>query len=215
MNIIMLEPPGAGKGTQSKMIADKFGIPHISTGDIFRKAIKEKTPLGEKAVNYLEKGLLVPDEIVVGIVENRLKESDCSNGFVLDGFPRTMDQVKGLQDFMENANIKLDYVVNINVDKQALIERFTGRRMCQSCGATFHIKYNPPKTQDICDKCGSNLIIRKDDEIETVEKRLEVYEESTAPLIDFYKSENLLLDIDGSKHIDDVFQDIHSRLRGE
>lgn len=215
MKVIMLGPPGAGKGTQSKRIAEKFNIPHISTGDIFRKAIKEKTPLGEKAVDYLEKGLLVPDEIVVGIVEERLKESDCSKGFVLDGFPRTMDQVKGLEDFMANSGIKLDYVVNIQVDQEALIERFTGRRMCQNCGATFHINYNPPKTQGTCDKCGADLIIRKDDQIETVKKRLEVYDESTAPLIDFYKSKNLLVDIDGSKPIDDVFGDIDSRLRGE
>jgi adenylate kinase len=211
----MLGPPGAGKGTQSKMIAEKFGVPHISTGDIFRKAIREKTPLGEKAGEYLDKGLLVPDVIVQQIVEERLNLPDCEKGFVLDGFPRTMEQVQSLCKYMDNKGIKLDYVVNIDVDKEKLIERFTGRRMCQSCGASYHIAYNPPKAADICDKCGGKLIIRRDDQIETVKKRLEVYEESTAPLIDFYKEQDVLVDIDGSKSIDEVFQDITNRLRGE
>lgn len=210
----MLGPPGAGKGTQSKRIAEEFKVPHISTGDIFRKAIKEKTPMGEKAGEYLEKGLLVPDEVVVGIVEERLGQPDCVKGFILDGFPRTMYQVESLSEYMDNLGIKLDYVVNIRVCHEELIGRFTGRRMCQSCGATFHISYNPPQTQGICDKCGANLIIRQDDQMETVKKRLEVYDSSTAPLIDFYTDKHLLIDVDGSKPIDDVFQDIINRLRG-
>jgi len=215
LKIIILGPPGAGKGTQSKMIAEKENIPHISTGDIFRKAIKEKTPLGEKAEGYLAKGLLVPDEIVIGIVEERLKQPDCNKGFVLDGFPRTIEQAKGLDSFMVEAKIKLDQVVNIYVDPDELIKRFTGRRMCQNCSATFHMCYNPPKVEGTCDKCGAKLIQREDDQIETVKKRLEVYDESTAPLIDFYKEKNILTDVDGSKPIDEVFRDIISRLRGE
>jgi len=210
----MLGPPGAGKGTQAKKIAEEFKIPHISTGEILRKAVQDNTPLGKKASEYLDKGLLVPDEIVEGIVRSRLKMHDCAAGFLLDGFPRTVRQAENLDEFLKEENVNLDIVINIQVEQRLLIERFTGRRTCQKCGATFHIKFSPPKTPGICDKCGEKLIVRKDDDIETVKKRLEVYETTTAPLVDYYARRKLLVNVDGSKPIDDVFEDIKKVLEG-
>ena len=214
MRIVMLGPPGAGKGTQAKKIAEEFKIPHISTGEILRKAVQDNTPLGKKASEYLDKGLLVPDEIVEGIVRSRLKMHDCAAGFLLDGFPRTVRQAENLDEFLKEENVNLDIVINIQVEQRLLIERFTGRRTCQKCGATFHIKFSPPKTPGICDKCGEKLIVRKDDDIETVKKRLEVYETTTAPLVDYYARRKLLVNVDGSKPIDDVFEDIKKVLEG-
>nr|WP_255688269.1 adenylate kinase [Tepidanaerobacter sp. GT38] len=210
----MLGPPGAGKGTQAKKIAEEFKIPHISTGEILRKAVQDNTPLGKKASEYLDKGLLVPDEIVEGIVRSRLKMHDCAAGFLLDGFPRTVRQAENLDEFLKEENVNLDIVINIQVEQRLLIERFTGRRTCQKCGATFHIKFSPPKTPGICDKCGEKLIVRRDDDIETVKKRLEVYETTTAPLVDYYDRRKLLVNVDGSKPIDDVFEDIKKVLEG-
>jgi len=214
VRIILLGPPGAGKGTQAKKIAGQFEISHISTGEILRKAVQDNTPLGKKAGEYLDKGLLVPDEIVEGIVKSRLKMRDCEAGFLLDGFPRTVSQAESLAEFLKEEKLNLDMVINIQVEQAKLIERFTGRRTCEKCGATFHIKFSPPKKTGICDNCGEKLIIRKDDEIETVKRRLEVYNTTTAPLIDYYNRQNLLISVDGSKTIDEVFEDIKSHLEG-
>ncbi len=213
MRIVLLGPPGAGKGTQAKKIADKFGIPHISTGDILRKAIADKTLLGKQAAEYLEKGLLVPDDLVIAMVKSRLDMEDCINGFLLDGFPRTVKQAESLDEYMQEKGIQLDIVLDIEVKQNTLIERFTGRRVCEQCGATYNIKSSPPKEPGLCDKCGGRLIIRDDDKPETVKKRLEVYETSTAPLIGYYKEKNLLINIDGSGSIDDVFEDILEHLK--
>ena len=215
MRIILLGPPGAGKGTQAKKIADEFSISHISTGEIFRKAVSEQTPLGKKAGEYLDKGLLVPDEIVEGIVESRLDMNDCKNGFLLDGFPRTLNQAESLAKYMKQKGITLDMVINIEVDQMNLIERFTGRRTCKQCGATFHIEFSPSKNPGVCDKCNGELIIRKDDETDTVKKRLNVYETTTAPLIDYYNHHKLLVNVDGAKTIDQVFDEIKRHLKGE
>lgn len=214
MRIILLGPPGAGKGTQAKKIADEYKICHISTGEILRKAVQDNTPLGKKAGEYLDKGLLVPDEIVEGIVESRLKLQDCAAGFLLDGYPRTVRQAESLAEFLKDEGIHLDVVINIQVEESQLIERFTGRRTCEKCGATFHIKFNPPREPGICDNCGEKLIVRKDDELETVKRRLEVYKTTTAPLIDYYSNLKLLTNVDGSKNIDEVFQDIKKQLEG-
>ena len=214
MRIILLGPPGAGKGTQAKKIADEFGICHISTGEIFRKAVSEQTPLGKKAAEYIDKGLLVPDEVVEGIVESRLGMNDCKTGFLLDGFPRTVSQAESLANYMKQKGIKLDLVLSIEVDQENLIERFTGRRTCKQCGATFHIKFSPPKNPGICDKCNGKLIVRKDDETDTVKKRLKVYETTTAPLIDYYNRYQLLATVDGARPIDEVFEDIKRHLKG-
>lgn len=215
MRIVLLGPPGAGKGTQAKKIAGEFGVPHISTGDMFRKAVAEKTPMGIKADEFMKKGLLVPDEIVVGIVDERLRLPDCQKGFILDGFPRTVAQAESLEEILSKQGLKLDAAVNFEVPQEELIERFTGRRVCESCGASYHIKYNPPKEAGICDKCGSKVVTRPDDRIETVTERLKVYEEQSRPLVQFYKDKGLLIDIDGTKSIDEVFEKIVSRLRGE
>lgn len=215
MRLILLGPPGAGKGTQAKMLSDYFGIPHISTGDILRAAVKEGTLLGVKAKEYMEKGLLVPDDLIMEIVKERLEKQDCEKGFVMDGFPRNLYQAEGLKKILEEKNIKLDAVINFDVPKEELIERFTGRRVCPSCGATYHIKYNPSLKENICDKCGSELIIRADDNRSTVEKRIEVYEKETMPLIEYYKNEGILISIDGTKSIDEVFKKLIGLLRGE
>ncbi|SHH55959.1 Adenylate kinase [Caloranaerobacter azorensis DSM 13643] len=212
MRLILLGPPGAGKGTQASGIVKKYNIPHISTGDIFRKNIKEGTELGKKAKEYIDKGLLVPDDIVVAIVKDRLTESDCKDGFLLDGFPRTVAQADALETELKNLNMQLDKVINIEVDKEALIERAVGRRICKECGATYHIKFNPPKQEGICDICGGELYQRKDDTVETVTKRIEVYLEQTKPLIDYYKDKGILANIDGMQDIDKVFEDIVSAL---
>lgn len=201
MKIIMLGAPGAGKGTQAKMIANKYGIPHISTGDIFRANIKEGTELGRKAKEYMDQGLLVPDELTVDLVVDRLQKEDCANGFILDGFPRTISQAEALK----NANQTLDFAIDVDVPDESIVTRMAGRRACVGCGATYHIKYNAPKTEGICDVCGKELILRDDDKAETVQKRLKVYHDQTQPLIDYYKEVGILRTVDGTQNMDDVF----------
>ena len=208
MKIIMLGAPGAGKGTQAKMIADKFSIPHISTGDIFRANIKEGTELGRKAKEYMDQGLLVPDELVVNLVVDRLTWEDAKNGYVLDGFPRTIPHAEALTNALAEKGEKVDFAINIDVPDQNIIDRMGGRRACVSCGATYHIVNIPPKKEGICDVCGAELILRDDDKPETVKKRLDVYHEQTQPLIDYYKAEGVLKDVDGTVDMKDVFESI-------
>lgn len=215
MRLILLGPPGAGKGTQAANIVKEYSIPHISTGDIFRKNIKEGTDLGIKAKEYMDKGLLVPDELVVAIVKDRLTEDDCKKGFLLDGFPRTINQADALDKELTDLGYKLDKVINIDVDKEELIERAVGRRVCKDCGATYHIKFNAPKVENTCDVCGGELIQRKDDTLEIVSKRIEVYLEQTQPLIDYYEKKGILVNIDGKQDIDKVFKDIVMALGRE
>ncbi len=215
MRIILLGPPGAGKGTQAASIAEEFSIPHISTGDIFRYNIKEGTDLGKKAKSYMDQGLLVPDELVVAIVEDRLKQQDCHRGFLLDGFPRTVVQAEALDNVMEKMGVALNKVINIEVDKHVLVERAVGRRICKSCGATYHVKFNPSNTGDVCQKCGGNLYQRDDDNEATVTKRIDVYLNETMPLIEYYENRGKLAVIDGQQHIDKVYEDIVKVLRRE
>lgn len=205
MKIIMLGAPGAGKGTQAKMLAEKYGIPHISTGDIFRANIKNNTELGKKAKSYMDAGQLVPDELVVDLVVDRIKDEDCMKGFILDGFPRTIPQAEALDYALNNQNEKIDYAINVDVPDENIITRMSGRRACVGCGATYHIVYNPTKVEGICDACGQNLILREDDKPETVKKRLEVYHEQTQPLIEHYEAKGALLTVDGTQDINDVF----------
>lgn len=208
MKIIMLGAPGAGKGTQAKKIADKYSIPHISTGDIFRANIKNNTPLGQKAKTFMDQGLLVPDELVVDLVVDRFKADDCKNGYVLDGFPRTIPQAEALDAALLAIGSKVDYAINVEVPDENIINRMSGRRACVSCGATYHIVHIPTKVEGVCDVCGSNLILRDDDKPETVEKRLAVYHEQTQPLIDYYTNKGVLTEVDGTKDMDVVFGDI-------
>lgn len=208
MNIIMLGAPGAGKGTQAKMIASKYGIPHISTGDIFRTNIKNGTELGMKAKTYMDQGLLVPDELVVDLVADRLQEDNCKQGFVLDGFPRTIPQAESLEAALTKMGRKIDYAIDVDVPDEEIISRMGGRRACVGCGATYHVVYNAPKTADVCDICGEKLILRDDDKPETVKKRLDVYHEQTQPLIDFYEKAGVLKEVDGTVKMEDVFQAI-------
>ncbi len=208
MKIIMLGAPGAGKGTQAKMIADKYGIPHISTGDIFRANIKEGTELGQKAKTYMDQGLLVPDELVVDLVVDRVGKEDCANGYVLDGFPRTIPQAESLDAALDKLGEKIDFALNVEVPDENIVNRMSGRRACVSCGATYHIVHIPTKVEGICDRCGSELILRDDDKPETVQKRLGVYHEQTQPLIDYYKAKEVLVEVDGTKDMQDVFTDI-------
>lgn len=215
MRLVLLGPPGAGKGTQAAGIVEKYNIPHISTGDIFRKNIKEGTELGKKAKGFMDQGLLVPDELVVEIVKDRLTHEDCQDGFLLDGFPRTVSQADSLNSELESMNIKLDKVINIDVSKEELIKRAVGRRICKECGATYHVDFNPPKKSGVCDVCGGTLYQRDDDNEETVTKRIEVYMDQTKPLIDYYKEKGILVDIDGSQAIDKVFSDIVESLGSE
>ena len=212
MKIVMLGGPGAGKGTQAKKIAEKYGIPHISTGDIFRANIKEGTELGLKAKTYMDQGALVPDELVVDLVADRLTWDDAKDGFVLDGFPRTIPQAQALEAALEGMGTKLDCAIDIEVPDQVIIDRMGGRRACVTCGATYHIVNLPPVTEGKCDHCGSDLILRDDDKPETVSKRLQVYHEQTQPLIDFYKAKQLLSEIDGTLAMDEVFGCIKSVL---
>jgi len=212
MKLVILGPPGAGKGTQAESIVEKYNIPHISTGDIFRENIKNNTELGKKAKSYMDKGLLVPDELVIELVEDRLNKDDAKNGFLLDGFPRTVAQGVSLDSILDKNNEKLTKVININVKPEILIERAVGRRICKTCGATYHVAFNPPKEEGICDKDGTKLIQRDDDVEETVRTRISVYFDQTAPLIDYYKAQGLLIDIDGSQDIDKVFEDIVNGL---
>lgn len=208
MRIVMLGAPGAGKGTQAKMIAAKMQIPHISTGDIFRANIKEGTELGNKAKGYMDQGLLVPDELVLDLVVDRLSWDDAKEGYILDGFPRTIPQAEALTESLATKGQKLDYAIDIEIPDAAIIERMGGRRACVACGATYHIVNIPPKKEGVCDKCGAGLILRDDDKPETVKKRLEVYHEQTQPLIDYYKTEGCLAEVDGTVEMDDVFKAI-------
>jgi adenylate kinase len=212
VRLILLGPPGAGKGTQASAIVKKYRIPHISTGDIFRDNIKRGTDLGEKAKSYMDKGLLVPDKLVISIVEDRLLEEDCKNGFLLDGFPRTLNQSEVLDKVLLQMGLELNKVINLHVDKEILIERAIGRRICKNCGEVYHIKFTPPTKEGICDKCGGELYQRDDDTVETVEKRIEVYRKQTEPLIDYYEEKGLLLDIDGSKDKNLLFEEIINAL---
>ncbi len=208
MRLVILGRPGAGKGTQADFIVKKYNIVHISTGDIFRENIKNHTKLGEKAKSYMDKGLLVPDELVIDLVEDRLAKDDCKDGFLLDGFPRTVAQGVSLDAILDRQDKSLTKVINIDVKPEILIERAVGRRVCKSCGSTFHIKYNPPKEDGICDNCHEKLIQRDDDTENTVKTRIKVYFEQTAPLIDYYKAQDLLLNINGESDIKKVFDDI-------
>ena len=205
MKIIMLGAPGAGKGTQAKMIAAKYGIPHISTGDIFRANIKNGTELGAKAKEYMDKGLLVPDELVVDLVIDRFKADDCKNGYVLDGFPRTIPQAEALDNALTAIGESVDYAINVEVPDENIVNRMSGRRACVGCGATYHIQFNPTKVEGICDACGEKLILRDDDKPETVKNRLSVYHEQTQPLIEYYSGKGVLKEVDGTQPMDDVF----------
>ncbi|SDK57687.1 adenylate kinase [Sediminibacillus albus] len=213
MNLILMGLPGAGKGTQAEKIVDKYQIPHISTGDMFRLAIKEGTELGKKAKSYMDQGELVPDEVTIGIVRERLSKDDCQKGFLLDGFPRTIAQAKALEDLLADMGESLDYVLHVEVPKEQLIERLTGRRICPTCGATYHVQYNPPKVEGKCDKDGTELIQRDDDKPDTVKKRLEVNLEQTQPMLDYYKQKGYLAAINGAQDIELVFQEIDEKLR--
>ena len=208
MKIIMLGAPGAGKGTQAKKIAAKYGIPHISTGDIFRANIKNGTELGKKAKTYMDQGLLVPDELVVDLVVDRVNQDDCENGYVLDGFPRTIPQAEALTEALEKMGQKVDFAIDVNVPDENIVKRMGGRRACVTCGATYHMVYAPTKKEGICDTCGAELILRDDDKPETVQKRLNVYHDQTQPLIDYYTSQGILRTVDGTVDIDDVFRAI-------
>lgn len=214
MKIIMLGAPGAGKGTQAKMIAEKCGIPHISTGDIFRANIKNGTELGAKAKEYMDKGLLVPDELVCDLVVDRIQQADCEKGYILDGFPRTIPQAEALEAALNAIEQKLDYAIDIDVPDANIINRMSGRRACVGCGATYHVVFNPTKVEGKCDVCGESLILRDDDKPETVKKRLDVYHTQTQPLIDFYSARKVLVEVDGTQSMDKVFEDI-MKILGE
>lgn len=208
MKIIMLGAPGAGKGTQAKQIADKYSIPHISTGDIFRANIKNGTELGKKAKQYMDQGALVPDELTCDLVMDRIQQDDCKNGFVLDGFPRTIPQAEALDAALGKINEKMDYAIDVDVPDENIVNRMSGRRACLNCGATYHLISIPPKVEGICDRCGSEIVLREDDKPETVQKRLKVYHEQTQPLIDYYSKKGVLAEVDGTQSMDDVFNAI-------
>lgn len=214
MNIIFMGPPGAGKGTQAEKIVTTYNIPHISTGDMFRAAIKNETALGLEAKGYMDQGLLVPDEVTNGIVKERLAATDCEEGFLLDGFPRTTVQAEALDNMLVDLDKKIDFVISIDVPKDLLIERLTGRRICKNCGATYHLIFNPPTTDGVCDKCGGELYQRKDDNVESAEIRLNEYDNKTMPLFNYYESKDLLVKINGNQEIDKVFEDIQKILGG-
>lgn len=205
MKIIMLGAPGAGKGTQAKMIAEKYGLPHISTGDIFRANIKNGTELGKEAKEYMDKGLLVPDELTVRLLLDRVAQDDCKNGYVLDGFPRTIPQAEVLDEKLSELGEKVDYAINVDVPDENIVNRMSGRRACLNCGATYHIVSIPPKKEGICDVCGSELVLRDDDKPETVQNRLKVYHDQTQPLINFYEKKGVLRSVDGTLPMEEVF----------
>jgi adenylate kinase len=212
MKLILLGPPGAGKGTQAKMLSDRFGIPQVSTGDILRAAVKEGTPMGVKAKAFMEAGGLVPDSVVVGIVRERLQKSDCAAGFILDGFPRTVAQADSLKETLRELGKNLDAVISLEVDIEALVERLTGRRTCRKCGRGYHVKFDPPKLANTCDVCGGELFQRDDDREETIRTRLVVYHQQTAPLVAYYRSGSLLTSVDGMREIDTVQQQVLAAL---
>ncbi len=215
LRIILLGPPGAGKGTQATRIAEKYNIPHISTGDIFRKNVKEKTELGKKAKEYMDKGQLVPDELTIEIVEDRLRESDCKNGFLLDGFPRTVFQAEEFDRYLNDRELSINHVLNIEVEKEELMTRLIGRRVCRNCGATYHVLNMPPEKEGICDFCGGDLYQRADDSSETVENRVEVYLAQTKPLVQYYEKHDVLDTIDGASEFEAVFKEITTILGEE
>lgn len=208
MKIIMLGAPGAGKGTQAKQISTKYEIPHISTGDIFRANIKNGTDLGKKAKEYMDKGALVPDELTSDLVMDRIQQEDCKNGFILDGFPRTIPQAEALENALTAAQQTMDYAINVDVPDENIIKRMGGRRACLNCGATYHVEFNPTKVEGVCDSCGSEIVLREDDKPETVKNRLNVYHNQTQPLIDFYNKKGILKTVDGTQSLDKVFEDI-------
>ena len=212
MKLLIMGRPGAGKGTQAANIKEYYNIPHISTGDMFRAAIKNGTKLGLEAKSYMDAGGLVPDEVTIGIVQERLLEDDCKNGFLLDGFPRTIAQAEALDEFLKNNGIKLDAVLDVNVPAEILVRRMVGRRVCKTCGATFHVEFNAPKVEGICDNCGANLVQRPDDTEATAKNRLNVYDNNTAPLLEFYKKQNILKTVNGDQPLDKVFEDIKAVL---
>ena len=213
MKIIMLGAPGAGKGTQAKQIAAKFSIPHISTGDIFRANIKANTELGKKAKEYMDQGMLVPDSLTLELIMDRFTNADCANGYVLDGFPRTIPQAEALTKALADKGEKIDFAINVEVPDESIVNRMSGRRACLTCGATYHIKYNAPTKENVCDTCGAELVLREDDKPETVLKRLSVYHEQTQPLIDYYKNEGVLREVDGTQDMNKVFDDILAILQ--
>ena len=208
MKIIMLGAPGAGKGTQAKRIADRYGLPHVSTGDIFRANIKGGTELGMEAKKYMDQGMLVPDELTVKILLDRVAQEDCKNGYILDGFPRTIPQAEVLDKALTELNDKIDYAINVDVPDENIIHRMSGRRACLVCGGTYHLEYIPTKVEGICDVCGAELVLREDDKPETVKKRLEIYHEQTQPLIDYYNKKEILRNVDGTQDIAIVFDTI-------
>ncbi|TRM11190.1 adenylate kinase [Lentibacillus cibarius] len=212
MNLILMGLPGAGKGTQAEKINERYNIPHISTGDMFRLAIKEGTELGQKAKAYMDQGELVPDDVTIGIVKERLQKDDCKDGFLLDGFPRTIAQAEGLESLLSDMKKSIDYVLHVSVPEENLIERLTGRRICPECGTTYHVIYNPPEQEGLCDKDGSKLIQREDDQAETVKNRLKVNMEQAKPLLDYYEAKGYLVGINGDQDINQVFSDIQAAI---
>ena len=214
MKIVMLGAPGAGKGTQARMISEKFGIPHISTGDIFRANLKNGTELGKKAKSYMDQGILVPDELTCDLVVDRITKEDCANGYILDGFPRTIPQAEALTAALEKLGTAIDYAIDVDVPDESIVYRMGGRRACPSSGATYHVRFNPPKEEDICDTCGAKLILRDDDKPETVQKRLDVYHKQTQPLIAYYTEKGILHKVDGTQKMNEVFNVILTCLGG-
>ena len=212
MKLILFGAPGAGKGTQAVKLATKYHIPHISTGEMFRQAIDHQTPMGIEAAKYITKGKLVPDDITVGIVKERLAQPDCKNGFILDGFPRTIPQAQSLEEILQELNMKLDYVIQIFVPKEEILDRLTGRRICKNCGTSYHTKHYPSEIEGKCDVCGGDLTIRKDDNMESVLVRLDAYEKQTKPLLEYYQNQGLLIHVDGKQDIHNVFKDIVNEL---
>ena len=215
LNILLLGAPGAGKGTQAQMIKEKYHIPHISTGDMFREAIRNKTPVGLLADSYISKGNLVPDDVTIALVKERLSQDDCANGYLLDGFPRTIVQAKALAQLSSEINRPIDLVINVDVDESKLIDRISGRRMCKGCGASYHIKNLPPKVEGVCDVCGGELYIRKDDNVDALKVRLENYHDQTQPLIDFYANCGLIATVNGDSSLENVFKAITDVIEGD
>lgn len=213
MNLMVFGAPGAGKGTQAKYLIEKYDIPQISTGDILRAAIADKTDMGMEAKNFMDDGKLVPDSTIIGIIKDRLAQDDCKKGFILDGFPRTLAQAEALSELMDNMKISLDKVISLNVPDELIVGRITGRRVCSDCGASFHVEFNPSKEENVCDYCSKELIIRKDDNAETVKNRLGAYHDQTAPLIDFYTKMNVIIELDGTKDVHEVTADMFASIK--